>query len=382
MRRLARLWCAVLIVAGCASTANEPPRISPPGVATPNAPTPSFGPSDGPTAIATAARPPLAPATGLIAFLHTDTTTPAQPRDVYVVEADGSNLLQITDDDRVESELFWLEDGSRLVFAWETREDPYHQFLASVRPDGTDRVELGAVQTAYSTPAPSPDGRYIAFGGDGDNSGRTGLVLLDRQTGARRQLTTDGAADPIWSPDGTRLLAVLPSRWIGVVELVGGGTSALIHGDADLIGWTDDGASILYRICDDSMGKFECMDAPVTIAGADGSNPRVFGGPMPMRQFGILSPDGASIAEVLADCSVRMMPASEVATIGLDEWRLRTAACERLDSLGSWSPDSRWFALSHQSDTGWVIGLVSPISDAQRLITEAPEDQGPAWRPE
>jgi Tol biopolymer transport system component len=50
-------------------------------------------------------------------------------------------------------------------------------------------------------PTPSPDGRYVAYASD--ETGRFEVFVTPYPgPGAKRQLTTDGASEPVWSPDG------------------------------------------------------------------------------------------------------------------------------------------------------------------------------------
>ena len=51
---------------------------------------------------------------------------------------------------------------------------------------------------------PSPDGRYLAY--SGDESGRFEIYLVPFPgPGPKRQLTTEGGEEPVWSRDGREL---------------------------------------------------------------------------------------------------------------------------------------------------------------------------------
>ncbi|MEE8331962.1 MAG: hypothetical protein V3R84_09335, partial [Acidimicrobiia bacterium] len=80
---------------------------------------------------------------------------------------------------------------------------PDHDTEISVLdPDGTNEVQVTDDSTADTDPAWSPDGRTIAFTSmrDGDNA----VYLMDAGGSNQRRLTA--GADPAWSPDGTQIV--------------------------------------------------------------------------------------------------------------------------------------------------------------------------------
>lgn len=374
---------AVLLVGACMPGPRESP--------TPSARSATTGAnqtaSPEPTAGATFTPVPIRPATGRIAFIRSETVDGVNRTDAYAIDADGSNLSPLTDDDLVESGLFWLNDGSRLVMLWERADNPYRQYLSSVLPDGSDRIELGGVQT-YGQPRTSPDGRYVAFGGDGaeDQEPPTGVMLLDLETGAHRQLTTDGATDPMWSPDGTRIVAILPSRRLEVIDMASGDITARIEGEIPhLIGWSEDGATIRYEGC--PSGQPRCGEYVPYEANADGSNARRYeprdGDVLP----GVVSPDGSWLATLSLGCTLTAVAVGDADTVPAMEWRLQLDACE--DALGglhwspivSWHRDSQWF-VSSQGKAGASVLVRSSIAGGQPVpLTDGASDFWPAWRP-
>jgi Tol biopolymer transport system component len=326
---------------------------------------------------------PVAPATGRIAFIRTaDPEGPNERRDVWIVGADGSSLRQLTNDPMVELDLSWLRDGSRLVVVWERPADPYHQFLASMLPDGSDRTELGPVQTAYGAPQRSPDGRYVAFGGDGVVEGDTGVVLLDLDTGTRRVLASNGATQPIWSPDGSRIVAYLPSRELAVFDVATGARLFRLRADvAELIGWAPGGEHVYFVGCDETMNKTDCIAAPILIAGLDGSGPSP-AQDLDARIVGTVSPDGRWVAVLDPSCSYRLEPIDDVEPIDLRTAIEIEAGCDSPYSTVSWSPDSTWLATASGSSlTRSVITLITPLGPDLVEITPGPSEGRPAWQP-
>lgn len=367
---------ASVVLAGCgAPAASAPPRSSIPPTTAPSpapglpsaaAPSrPESTPSPPPTSLPSAA----GPVAYRIAFLQ---GTSAGQHDVFVA-SDRSGVLRLTEDERNEHALFWLQDGSRLAFSWSSPTNIYRAALASVLPDGTDRKELGPVQTIYSEPVVSPDGRYVAYGGDGDPSGETGIVLLDLHDGSRIQLTTDGAGAPVWSPDGSRILALAPSRVVVVIDVPSGEVIARIEDETvqEVLGWSADGSSVIYGDCDPGCGLL-----PATIANADGSSIRRFDGPLPMVHIGVPSPDGASRAYVDGGVLVVSDAAGTAA---------RPVSATGLNVRGqpTWSGDGRWLAFSAGVGVmrDFRIYIVSVSGGTPLKVTSGPDDTDPAWQP-
>ena len=80
-----------------------------------------------------------------------------------------------------------------------------------------------------------------------------GIVLIDVASGTVTQLTTDADAEPIWSPDGSRLAferSTASGRGIWVMNLDGSGLTRLTNPprpERDYsVAWSPDGSSLLF----------------------------------------------------------------------------------------------------------------------------------------
>jgi Tol biopolymer transport system component len=125
---------------------------------------------------------------------------------IYVINADGSNLIALTATEFGANTMpAWSPDGSRIAFV-STRDGPWAIYSMAV--DGSD---LRSVTTPTSgvdeySPAWSPDGQRLVF-----VRGALGyfeLYLVNADGSGEVQLTADGAAnfEPDWSPDGTKIV--------------------------------------------------------------------------------------------------------------------------------------------------------------------------------
>jgi WD40 repeat protein len=121
---------------------------------------------------------------------------------IYVMNADGSNPVQLTDNDDGGFDPTWSPDGSRIAFV-SGRDGDLEIYVMDA--DGSNVDRLTTSPGIELSPDWSPDGSTIAF-----NSQRTGedeIFLMDADGSNQRNLTdlqADGTG-PAWSPDGTKL---------------------------------------------------------------------------------------------------------------------------------------------------------------------------------
>jgi TolB protein len=86
--------------------------------------------------------------------------------DLYAIRPDGSDPVQLTDDEETEHEPQWAPDGSRIVFA--TGESYLSQDVYVMNANGSDVRRLTDWEGLDFAPVWSPDGRWIAFASDRD----------------------------------------------------------------------------------------------------------------------------------------------------------------------------------------------------------------------
>jgi TolB protein len=143
-----------------------------------------------------------------IAFWSTR-TGPANPtgdQEIFVMNADGSGLRQVTFNTVDDGGPTWSPDGDRLLFhRWL---DDSNADLMTVRVDGTHERNLTrspGIVDHYATW--SPDGREIVF--ELDDSGLENDLATIRPDGSQLRPLTATATDeedPDWSPDGKRIV--------------------------------------------------------------------------------------------------------------------------------------------------------------------------------
>ena len=118
--------------------------------------------------------------------------------EISVVNADGTNQVQLTDNRWAESNLVWSPDSTRIAFEGGA-EGPAQIF--AMDPDGKNERQLTHSDHPSQNPVFSPDGSHIVFTRGG------ALFVVDAEGGNEKPITPDDhwAADPVWSPDGTQI---------------------------------------------------------------------------------------------------------------------------------------------------------------------------------
>lgn len=134
--------------------------------------------------------------------------------DLYCLEPDRGieprHLLQ-TEFDKVAGA--WSPDGAALVYT-EYNPQTGADIWALIAATGATRP---LVHTRFNEFAPtfSPDGRYLAY--TSDESGRPEVYVVSLPDASDKcQISTDGGAEPIWSPDGQELFYRVGHRMMHV----------------------------------------------------------------------------------------------------------------------------------------------------------------------
>ncbi len=186
--------------------------------------------------------------------------------EIYVVNADGTGLIQLTDNASIDKDVAWSPDGRRLAFMSD-RDGNREIYVMSA--DGSDVVRLTNDAASDFQPAWSPDGRLLAFASDRDGDEEIYVMSADgtNMTQLTHNTHRDGA--PVWSPNGAGLafhstrdgdgeVYVMNADGTGVVQLTSN-THLDVHPD-----WAPDGSRLAF--VSDRDG-----DAEIYVMNADGT---------------------------------------------------------------------------------------------------------------
>jgi len=214
--------------------------------------------------------------------------------EVYVMDADGSNVRRLTNtpgDTTSSWSADWSPDGKQIVFQSNRDGSPegwdgYDIYVMDA--DGSNIRRLTREPGFDATPAWSPDGSRIAFMSSRDDKSRSEIYVMTVDGSKAWRLTHDkkGAGRPAWSPDGERI-AFASTRSnrkqaydgaefeIYVMDADGTNIQRLTHrpGADGAPDWSPDGSEIVFNYLGaGNTGTGE--EVGIYVIGADGTNLR------------------------------------------------------------------------------------------------------------
>ncbi|HSY75049.1 MAG TPA: hypothetical protein VK810_06240 [Dongiaceae bacterium] len=127
--------------------------------------------------------------------------------DLYVADADGSNLKRLTKSPEDESSPCWSPDGKWICFATKIAE---RRVLAKISADGgaVQRISTAGVSNP-TEPDWSPDGKWIAFT---SQMGDFNICVIPADGSASPTVLVTGE-DPSWSPNSRTLIFTKRAGW-------------------------------------------------------------------------------------------------------------------------------------------------------------------------
>jgi TolB protein len=264
-----------------------------------------------------------------------------------------------------------------------------------MRPDGSNLVQLTDNDVDDFWPVVSPDGTRIAFWSGRDGNQEIYVMAVDGSNVTR--VTDNGSADrqPAWSPDGQRLAFIRVVGGTTEIYSIGLGGAGLVRltnntFDDKEPAWSPDGSSIAFMTTRDGNDEVYVMNA------SDGgnqvnltNNPGRDGRPD-------WSPDGSQIlfdrnnasvdATWLGDAEIMCMNSD-----GSGQVRLTTDAAGYTDAQPRWSGNGTRLAFNSRMDTGGtnpqiyvgqINGCAGGITGLDRVTNTSAKDAAADWAPQ
>jgi TolB protein len=124
--------------------------------------------------------------------------------EIYVMEADGTNQIRLTNNRFRDRMPVWSPDGQTIAFISNQNGTAD---IFTMNADGTNRLQLTDDDFYNWPPTWSPDGQFIAF--VSYRSSNSDIFVVDTNDGTVRQLTDKADASALsWSSDGSQIAFV------------------------------------------------------------------------------------------------------------------------------------------------------------------------------
>jgi uncharacterized delta-60 repeat protein len=121
---------------------------------------------------------------------------------IYVMDANGSNLGNLTNNPEGDLHPAWSPDGARIAFTSERDGDPEIYLMDATSLNQT-RLTNNPAEDFH--PAWSPDGTRLAFTSDRDGNYEIYVMNADGSNPINLTNNPGYDSDPAWSPDGTKI---------------------------------------------------------------------------------------------------------------------------------------------------------------------------------
>jgi Tol biopolymer transport system component len=211
--------------------------------------------------------------------------------EVFLTNPDGSSQTNFTNSGQVELDPAWSSDGRRMAF---TRN--YNDVYA-MDVDGTNLLQLTTDQFNDYKSSWSPDNSQITFVSDRGGQGSE-IWKMNADGSSQTNLTNNSVADydPVWSPDGTKILFVSQrdgNDELYVMNIDGTSPTRLTNNSAQDISphWSPDGSKVAFTSTRDGNQEIYVMNA-------DGTNVVRLTNSSAWDSGATWSPDGEKIAFV------------------------------------------------------------------------------------
>jgi TolB protein len=128
--------------------------------------------------------------------------------DIFVMEADGSDQRQLTNNPSSDYYPDWSPDGSEILFLSRYRVDRHDRTIATdifvMNVDGSNKRNITNDFSWDHAARWAPDGKRIVFASN--RGGSIDIYIIDKEGNNEQRLTRESInLSPVWSPDGRRI---------------------------------------------------------------------------------------------------------------------------------------------------------------------------------
>lgn len=263
-----------------------------------------------------------------LAFVATPADSAGGSTEVFTIDANGSNLAQITRNDVDDDNPAWSPDGTRLAIRVDavgaTGPEDSTVVVVPVRGPGFTVLGPGA------NPVWSPDGQQIAMT---VTDGRSSYVWVQAPDGGARRQVSDMPVNPeppSWSPDGLQLVVSyagisLAPAGLSRIDVAAGSVTPLIDDPTSWPTWSIAGTIAFSATGTGAPGLF------------------------------VVDSDGTGLRQILAN--------------------------RGFAAIAAWSPDGRWMVLDDETGGSPVTIVDAGSGDVAEIGSAGGVTRSAAWQP-
>ncbi len=280
--------------------------------------------------------------------------------EIYMMNADGSNPVNLTQNAGFDFSAAWSPDGTKVAFV--SNRDGNNEIYV-MNADGSNPTNLSQNPYSDTYPVWSPNGAKIAF-----QTGRESTPLVLSVT-PKLIPTTHNLEVFVMNADGTGQINVSnSSSYDGYPSWSPDGEHIVFETDRD-----SEQGMVLLSIVPGDLGR------EIYRVEADGANPTNLTYSPEDDGFPVWSPDGSKIVFVSArngNWDIYTMNPD-----GSGQTRLTYNSAD--DYMATWSPDSHWITFHSARDGNLEIYKMTRDGlSMMRLTAATSTDWGPSWSPD
>ena len=298
--------------------------------------------------------------------------------EVYVMDADGGNQIRLTRNNAVDGSASWSPDGSQIAFA-SNRDtgppyNPYNLDIYVMNSNGTNVKRIVDDPEYDVGPQWSPDGRKIVFmtarNGDYD------VYEMNPDGTGQKNLTADydkSSGYPVWSIDGQNIAfsrRIEGKEQIFVMDPDGRNIKQVTHNSANnaLPCWSPDGSKLVFQTDQDGNSEIYTIsvDGELVQLTDDAAED--------------LSPDWSPDGNRIAFSSNRNGKQHIYVMNGDGSSLVQITNTQAEDTEPAWAQDGKRIAFARQTDGNKDIYVMNADGSNPKRVTDHPEaDYGPRW---
>jgi len=292
--------------------------------------------------------------------------------EIYIMNADGSGIIRLTNNGAKDGEVSWSPAGSQIAFMSDREGSPQ---IYVMNADGSRERRL-TTDATNQLPSWSPDGSKIAFTSTRD-AGNYEIYVMNADGTNQTRLTTNLGTDyrTSWSPDGNKI--AFETDRDGNFEIYAMNTNGsepinlTNNGARDLEpSWSPDGSKIAF--VSDRDGNYE-----IYVMNADGTNVTRLTFSSAMDSSPSWSPDSSRIvfmSERDGNQEIYVMNAD-----GSMQTRITNNPAD--DSIPQWGGSKIWFTSARDGNRE-IYFINSDGTGETRIMGSSYDDQEPRLSPD